>query len=368
LIRGVAPIAYHVHQSMQLVSGHWPVRGQGQWVVGQKLELRYPNLAPGTQFHFGLRNWTIVGIFTDGDSARESEIWTDIDDLKVDAQNHTADTSSLQVLLKPGSEAEYYSNADRRNVFIGRLLMREHSWKVGQPLTLRSPSDPRLTLTFIPVFELPTSYLARAFFFNRQLLDDAVKGLYGVDIQTRATFIAVRVDRAENLGAVADSIDESFHNGEFETDTLTESDTLANYVSAIGDVRTIIYALCLVVLMTVLLIAANSMTMLVRDRINEVAVMRALGFTRRHVAGPADERGRADCSRRRGIGAALALWYFCQGVTLGALTGSIGHIEVRVTTAAGAVMVALGVSIPSPIMPVLHAVRIAPAMALREVT
>jgi ABC-type lipoprotein release transport system permease subunit len=31
-------------------------------------------------------------------------------------------------------------------------------------------------------------------------------------------------------------------------------------------------------------------------------------------------------------------------------------------------MVALGVSILSAIMPVLHAVRIAPAMALREVT
>jgi hypothetical protein len=46
-----------------------------------------------------------------------------------------------------------------------------------------------------------------------------------------------------------------------------------NQATTIGDVRTIIYALCLVVLTTVLLIAANSMTMLVRDRISEVAVM-----------------------------------------------------------------------------------------------
>jgi putative ABC transport system permease protein len=282
----------------------------------------------------------------------------------------TPDTSTIvsasDYVITPAKISEF--NADRRNVFIGRLLMREHNWKVGQPLTLRSPSDPRLTLTFIPVLELPTSYLARAFFFNRQLLDDAVKGLYGVDIQARATLIAVRVDRAENLGAVADSIDESFHNGEFETDTLTESDTLANYVSAIGDVRTIIYALCLVVLMAVLLIAANSMTMLVRDRINEVAVMRALGFTRRPIAILLMSEAVLIAAAGAGIGAALALWYFGQGVTLGALTGSIGHIEVRDTTAAGAVMVALGVSILSAIIPVLHAVRIAPAMALREVT
>jgi len=273
--------------------------------------------------------------------------------------------SASDYTIAPAKIREF--NADRRNVFIGRLLMREHHWKVGQPLTLRSPSDPRLTLTFIPVLELPTDYLSRAFFFNRQLLDDAVKGLYGVDIQARATFITVRVDRTENLGAVADAIDESFHNAEFETDTLTESDTLANYVSAIGDVRTIIYALCLVVLMTVLLMAANSMTMLVRDRINEVAVMRALGFTRRQVAFLLMSEAVLIAVAGAVVGATLALGYFGQGVMLGVLTGSIGHIQVRVTTAAGAVMAALGVSILSAIMPVLHAVRIAPAMALREV-
>ena len=274
--------------------------------------------------------------------------------------------SASDYVISPAKMREF--NTDRRNVFIGHLLMREHDWKVGQPLTLRSPSDPRLTLTFIPVLELPTSYLSRAFFFNRQLLDDAVKDLYGVDIQARATFIAVRVDRAENLGAVADSVDESFHNAEFETDTLTESDTLANYVSAIGDVRSIIYALCLVVLMTVLLIAANSMTMLVRDRINEVAVMRSLGFARRHIAVLLMSEAVLIAVAGAGIGATAALWYFGQGVTLGALTGSIGHIEVRVTTAAGAVVVALGIGILSATVPVLHAVRIAPAMALREVT
>jgi hypothetical protein len=112
LIRGVAPIAYHVHRGMRLVSGHWPVRGEGQWVVGQKLELRYPNLAPGTQFHFGRRDWTIIGVFTDNDSARESEIWTDIDDLRVDAQNHTADTNSLHVLLNPRSEANFKKSVE----------------------------------------------------------------------------------------------------------------------------------------------------------------------------------------------------------------------------------------------------------------
>ena len=53
---------------------------------------------------------------------------------------------------------------------------------------------------------------------------------------------------------------------------------------AIGNIRAIVFALCLVVLLTVLLIAANSTVMMVREQISDVAVMRALGFSRGAVA------------------------------------------------------------------------------------
>jgi putative ABC transport system permease protein len=258
--------------------------------------------------------------------------------------------------------------SDRRGASIGSVLMREHGWKLGEPITLRSPTDQRLTLTFIPMVELPTIYLSRVFLFNRLLLDDAVKNAYGVDIRDRAAFLAVRVDRAENMGMVASQIDEAFHNSEAETETITESDTLANYVTAIGNVRTIIYSLCIVVLLTVLLIAANSMTMMVRDRTGEVAVMRALGFTPGHVAamllGEAVLIGVIGAT----VGALLALWAFGGGVTLGALTGALGYMKVQASTAIGAVAVAFIVSIASAIVPVISAARIPPAIAIRIVT
>jgi putative ABC transport system permease protein len=103
VLRGVDPIAHQVHREMQLVAGHWPRRGSGEWVIGQKLQAKYPYLAQGSQFHFGRRNWTIVGTFSDDDSGRESEIWTDLEDLKVDSQSKSDDIESLHVALKPGS-------------------------------------------------------------------------------------------------------------------------------------------------------------------------------------------------------------------------------------------------------------------------
>jgi len=256
---------------------------------------------------------------------------------------------------------------DRRSALVGHALMREHGWKIGQPVTLRNPEDPKLALTFIPIVEFPTEYLSRAFLFDRRMLDDAVKNLYGADIQDRASFIMVRVDREENMGLVANEIDENFHNSDAETETTTESDSVANVVSAIGNIRAIIYSLCMVVLLTVLLIAANSMAMMVRDRINEVAVMRALGFTRTHIGILLFTEAALIGLGGAIAGAGLALWLFAHGIRLGEITGMLGYLEVRPETAAAAIAAAVMVSIASALGPVIRAMRVVPAMVFREV-
>jgi putative ABC transport system permease protein len=245
--------------------------------------------------------------------------------------------------------------------------MKEQGWKLREPVTLRDPENPKLTLTVIPIVELPTEYLGRIFYFNRGLLDDAIKNLFGADIQNRAAFLVVRVDRAENMGLVASAIDENFHNSEAETESETESDAVAGVISGIGDVKPIIYGLCLVILLTVLVIAGNSMAMMVRDRTGEVAVMRALGFRQTHVAILLFSEAALIGLIGASLGAALALRMFGRGISLGALTGMMGYVAVRPQTALAAVAVATIVSIASAIVPVMGAIRIAPALAFRKV-
>jgi len=105
----------------------------------------------------------------------------------------------------------------------------------------------------------------------------------------------------------------------------------------------------------------------VRDRITEVAVMRALGFGRIHVEtlllAEAGMIGLAGAV----IGAGAALWAFHGGISLGTLTGGMGYMAVAPDTAALAVVVALGVSIVSAILPVTQAAHLPPAMAFRKV-
>ena len=102
-LRGVYPIAYKVHRNMRIVSGRWPARGQSEMVIGRKLAIRYPELTPPHQIRFGRRMWTIVGIFSDGGSTRESEVWTDLDVMQQDVR-YANGFASLHVVLKPGME------------------------------------------------------------------------------------------------------------------------------------------------------------------------------------------------------------------------------------------------------------------------
>ena len=257
--------------------------------------------------------------------------------------------------------------ADRRNVVVGSTLLHEQGWKLHEPITLRDPEDPKLELTFIPILELPTEYLSRTFMFNRKLIDDAVKKLFGENIAQNAAFLVVRVDRAENMGLVASQIDENFHNSEAETETETESDAVAGVVTNICSVKTIIYSLCLVIQLTLLLIAANSMAMMVRDRSSEVAVMRALGFQRKHIVALLVTEAAAIGLIGAALGAGVALWKFSAGTSLGAITGVMGYMTVRLDTAVAGIGIGLLVALLSAAVPVLRAIQIAPAAAFRKV-
>lgn len=258
--------------------------------------------------------------------------------------------------------------SDRRYALIGYALMREYGWKLGQPITLHNGGDSRISLTFIPLVKFPSEYQSRMFLFDRRMLDDAVNKTYGANIKDEASFLLVRVDQAGSMGTVADEVDRNFHNSDAETETSTESNSVANVVTAIGNIRTIIYSLCMVVLLTVLLIAGNSMAMMVRDRIGEVAVMRALGFTRTHIAILLFSEAGLIGLIGAASGAIVAFYYFGHGVRLGEITGMLGYIQVRPETVIAAIVVAVIVSLVSAIVPVMQAMRVVPAMAFRQVT
>ncbi|HEY6394429.1 MAG TPA: ABC transporter permease, partial [Candidatus Binataceae bacterium] len=157
---------------------------------------------------------------------------------------------------------------DRRAASVGRSLMKKYGWKLGDTVTLHgSDAGSQMDLTFIIVADIPSKHYPNVFIFRRDYFNEALKAL-GHPATDIAWNLFVRADSVEHLGPLAKEIDGYFKNSDYETRTTTESDSLANGLSAIGNIRAIVYSLCAVVVLTVLLIAANSTAMMVRDRLS----------------------------------------------------------------------------------------------------
>jgi ABC-type lipoprotein release transport system permease subunit len=131
MIRAVYSIAYEVHRNIRIVEGHRPERGKNQWKVGQRLAARYPNLRVGEKFIWGRNRteWQIVGVFSDKGSARESEVWANLDDLAelfhVPASELGA--SAIHIVLKPGS-ADAFAELMRTDSRLRTDLMSERAF------------------------------------------------------------------------------------------------------------------------------------------------------------------------------------------------------------------------------------------------
>lgn len=262
-------------------------------------------------------------------------------------------------------EARRAFTRERRGAFAGHVLMSKYHWHAGQEVTLRGTGAGHLKLTFVLLGEMPSKRYPNVFAFRRDYLEEATRaaGLPNPDL---AMTLVVRVDRAENVAPLIREIDSTFHNSDFETRTVTESDALAGGLSILGNVRGIVLSLCVVVVLTVLLIAANSTAMTVRERMNEVGVMRTLGFGRRAIA----TMLLGECAALGVIGGVLgaggALVFFRGGTTMGAI-GRMSALWVTPGGAAQAIGVAIAVGILSGAIPVIAAVRTPPAIALRQV-
>jgi putative ABC transport system permease protein len=81
-LRGVQPAAFAVRKSFKIVQGTRFSPGKNEVIVGQGAAKEFAGLEVGHQLRWGENEWTVVGVFTDGGSLSESEIWCDVDVLQ----------------------------------------------------------------------------------------------------------------------------------------------------------------------------------------------------------------------------------------------------------------------------------------------
>jgi putative ABC transport system permease protein len=93
-VRGLLPIGLTM-RTLALRQGTMFTPGLRQVIVGESIAKRYPDARIGKQLRFGRGTWEVVGVFEVGDSAANSEIWTDLNQLRGDFERAGGSSSLL---------------------------------------------------------------------------------------------------------------------------------------------------------------------------------------------------------------------------------------------------------------------------------
>ena len=178
-------------------------------------------------------------------------------------------------------------NETRTGAIAGRGLVDKFGWKIGDRIPLNSPLWPRAGANETWEFDLVGIYDAgkkgadtSGFYFRYDYFDEARQNGKG-----QMGWYGVRVDNPANAAAVAKAIDSEFLNSPAETKSESEGAFAQGFAQQFGDIAAIVTAILAAVFFTILLVAGNTMAQSVRERTNELGVLKAIGFSNERVLG-----------------------------------------------------------------------------------
>lgn len=264
-----------------------------------------------------------------------------------------------------------FSDADRAawlgkrtGAVIGDQLAARFGWKRGDRIPLMSPIWPRkgegpweFEIVGIYTGAKPNTDTSN-FFFRYDYFDEArARG------EGQVGWFMVRVKDPDRVAEIAAAIDAEFANSPFETKSEAEGAFAQGFIEQIGSIGTILLSILSAVFFTILLVAGNTMAQSVRERTQEIGVLKAIGFTNARVLGLVLAESWAIALIGGGIGIGLA-WAITLGGSPVPSFLPVFYLPPRAMVTGA--LLAVGLGLAAGIMPALVAMRLQVAAALRR--
>ena len=187
-----------------------------------------------------------------------------------------------EFVLPPEEKAAFIR--DRKGCIVGKKLADTYGWKLGDLITLRGTIFPgQWEFVLRGIYRgAERSTEERALFFHWDYLNETLKKT----VARRADqvgFYMIGVTKPEVAAEVALAVDRIFKNSLAETLTETERAFHLGFVSMTEAIMVAIQIVSYVVIVIIMVVAANTMAMTARERIAEYATLKTLGFGALHI-------------------------------------------------------------------------------------
>ncbi len=309
----------------------------------------------------------------DGVAAAMGQVWYGgayEEDGRVTFPNFALETDQVGAVypdypIEPQQLADFQRYRD--GALVGQQTMQKYGWKIGQRVTLRSTVWP-VDLDFRIVGEVANKQ-APFFWFNREYLDQALQAKTGQGLGI-VGMIWVRAEDPSRVNAIMREVDEMSRNSDAETACETEKSFFSNFFGSLKGLVTIILVVTSLVVACIVVIAANTASMAVRERSGEIAILKAIGFGRRVIFATLllEAVALASFSGAVGVGFAVgATRLLGTFAGMGGALGPLGNFIITGPVIIDGLLLSLLVGVIAGVVPSYGAARKPVVDALREV-
>jgi putative ABC transport system permease protein len=257
---------------------------------------------------------------------------------------------------------------DRAGCVVGRKLARDRGFKVGDPLPLKGDAYPfDLTLTVRGIYDGPDNRDLRMCLFQWDYLDEGLKKSGRGAASGNAVVIVTKCKNGDLMAPLSRKIDAAYLNTDAPTRTQTEEAFDRMFAEMLGDLKGMVRAIGLAVVLSLVLVSANALAMALRERTTEVAVLKAIGFGRQLILFLV----LAEAMIVSGVGGllgAVGAKLFFDAVDVGRYSaGILPFFFVPWMTALAGLAVSLLIGFVSGLFPAARAARLSVVNGLRKV-
>ncbi len=173
--------------------------------------------------------------------------------------------------------------ANRTGAIVGRDTAKRFGWKVGDHVPLispiyRKPDGSPWDFTIDGIYDSAKKGVDKTqFFFHYNYMNETLRAAK-VGFADIIGWYVFKVEDPATADQLAKRVDGMFENSSAETKTATEKAFISEWGKQVGDIGSIMIAIAAVVMGFILFVAGNAMAQSIRERTNELGVLKTLGF------------------------------------------------------------------------------------------